>query len=529
VTDNAEHAPTGNLLELRGLSKSFDGSRALNNVTFSVAPGEIRGLVGQNGAGKSTLVKILSGYYAPDEGTMWLRGERVKMPLPNWEARRRGLGFFHQNLALVPELTILENLRVGRYETAAGMRVPWKAERAEARRLLRALNLDVDPDLTLRRLPQAERALIGFARALQDVEACGTGLLVLDEPSAYLPGPAVRTMYDATRALVDKGSSVVLVSHRMEEVLGFTDRISVLRDGEMVGTIDREDATEEEIVRMLLGRDLGSMYPPRSTASGTELLEVSGLSGAICKDVSFHVRKGEILGLTGLVGMGHDEVPYLLYGARKASAGSIVIDGEEAAASDQSPATARESGFALLPADRQGESGILSASVIENATMPVVSNFYRHGVFHHREERAHVDGLIQKFLVRANDPSGPLALLSGGNQQKVLLGKWLQLNPKVQLLHEPTHGVDIGSKKHLFDLIKGIVEAGLAVVVASAEHEELANICHRVLIFSDGQITAELSGADLTQDRIVELCYTARPAQSTADSVYTSDAKGSNA
>jgi ribose transport system ATP-binding protein len=367
VTEVAEDAGTP-LLRVRDLTKSFGGPNVLSRVDLDILPGEVHALIGQNGSGKSTLIKILSGYHAPDAGTVFVRGQQVRLPFRPGEAHRFGLAFLHQDLSLVESMTVLENLRVGHYETTRYGRLRWRRERERVRQLLREMNLDLAPDTPIRDVPQAERALIAFTRALQGIDQ--RGVLVLDEPTAYLPAPSVQRLFQAIREVARQGSAVLLVSHRLEEVMAISDRVSVLRDGQLVGTVRTTSVSEEQLVRMLLGRELGQLYPERVGHEGEMVLSVSGLSGSIAKDLTFSVRRGEIVGITGLVGMGHDEVPYLIFGARPASAGQVTIGDQTF--THMSPAALRRAGVALLPADRQRASGVPQASVLENVTLPTV-------------------------------------------------------------------------------------------------------------------------------------------------------------
>ena len=491
------------LLRARAISKSFGGTRALIGVDLDLRPGEVHALIGQNGSGKSTLIKILSGFHAPDEGEVEVDGARVHLPLRSGDAERLRLSFLHQESCVAERMSVLENLRLGRYETTWYGRLAWRRERERVRELLGTMGLELEPDLPMRQVPQAERALIGFVRAAQDIHARG-GVLILDEPTESLPAPAVARLFEAIRAVARRGSAVLFVSHRLEEVLEISDRISVIRDGRLAGTLTREEATETRLIELMLGRELGQLYPRRAEHEGETVFQVRGLCGAIAQDVDLDVHRGEIVGLTGLVGMGHDEVPYLVFGARQSADGAVSVDGRTLAST---PETMRRAGVVLLPADRARASGIGSASVLENMTLPVLGSFFGHGRIRKGAERAHVLRLMTQFDVKPVDPDRRFGALSGGNQQKALLGKWLQVRPTVLLLHEPTQGVDIGSRKEIFRIIREVAELGAAVVIASSEHEDLAHLCNRVIVMRRGRVVTELSGDDLTSDRILERCY----------------------
>ncbi|HEY6015939.1 MAG TPA: sugar ABC transporter ATP-binding protein [Gaiellaceae bacterium] len=492
------------LLRARAISKSFGGTRALIGVDLDLRPGEVHALIGQNGSGKSTLIKILSGFHAPDEGEVEVDGAQVHLPLRPGDPERLRLSFLHQESCVAERMSVLENLRLGRYQTTWYGRLAWRRERERVRELLGTMSLDLEPDLPMRRVPQAERALIGFVRAAQDIHDRG-GVLILDEPTESLPAPAVERLFEAIRVVARRGSAVLFVSHRLEEVLEISDRISVIRDGRLAGTLTREQATEARLIELMLGRELGQLYPSRVEHEGEVVLQVRGLGGAIAQDVDLDVHRGEIVGLTGLVGMGHDEVPYLVFGARTKTGGTVAVDDRTLA--EPTPEAMRRAGVALLPADRARASGVGSASVLENMTLPVLDSFFARGRIRRGAERARVLQLLAQFDVTPRDPDARFGALSGGNQQKALLGKWLQVRPSVLLLHEPTQGVDIGSRKEIFRIIREVAALGAAVVIASSEYEDLAHLCNRVVVMRRGRVVTELSGDDLTSERILERCY----------------------
>ncbi len=493
------------LLELRGLTKRFADITVLSSVDLVIRPGEVHALIGQNGSGKSTLIKILSGYHAPDGGAVFIRGKPVHLPIRPGEADRLGLHFLHQDVGVVRTMTVLENLRVGRFQTTRYGRLRWGAERLAARALLAEMQLDIDPDLRVSDVPPAERALIGFARAILNLDREKGSVLVLDEPTAFLPGPSVERLFTAIREITRRGSAVVFVSHRLDEVLEIADRVSILRDGQLVKTVAKAETDERDLVGAMLGREMGHLYPVRTAPHRQPVLIVNELAGAMVRDLTFDVREGEIVGLTGLIGMGHDEVPYLVFGSDRRDGGTITVNGR--ALEPSSPRDAIDAGVAFLPADRQRQSGIQKATLLENVTMTSGSRFMRGGRLRHAEERSAVRQILERFDVRPADPGRMLATLSGGNQQKALLGKWLQSRPAVLILHEPSQGVDIGSRRQILQIVAEVAAAGTAVLIASAEYDELAHICHRVLIFRHGRIARELSGDDLTEARIAEQCY----------------------
>ena len=496
------------ILELKGLTKSFAGVRVLSSVDLAIRRGEVHALIGQNGSGKSTLIKIISGYHAPDSGEIVVRGESVPLPIRPGEADRLGLRFLHQDVGVVRTLTVLENLRVGRYQATRFGRLDWREERRRARTSLKALGLGIEPNAVVKDVPAAERALIGFARAIQDMDHERGQVLILDEPTAFLPGPSVEKVFAVIRDIAERGSSVVFVSHRLDEVIRISDRVSILRDGQRVDTVVTSRTSQRRLVSDMLGRELDVLYPQRTAAQGRRrVLRVQNLTGRVANGVSFEAHQGEILGLTGLLGMGHDEIPYLLFGAQRARSGEVALDKRRL--DGLSPAVAMRAGMAFLPADRQRQSGIPRATLLENVSMTSAPGARLNFGARRDDERSSVLSVLQRFDVRPAEPERMLATLSGGNQQKALLGKWLQTSPSVLLLHEPTQGVDIGSRKQILQTIAEAASAGTTVIIASAEYEELANLCHRVLVFRDGRTVQELSGDHLTEARIAEQCFLA--------------------
>jgi ribose transport system ATP-binding protein len=494
------------VLSVRSLSKQFGSTQALDEVSLEIRRGEIHALLGQNGSGKSTLIKILSGYYSPDGGTIAIRGVELKPPLASDELRRLGVSFVHQDLGLVDTMSVLDNLRIGRYETGLGRRIRWRRERERARALLRPFGLDVDPRLPVGRLSRTEKAIVAIARALQDVDQLESGaLLVLDEPTASLPEHEVDRLFAAVRLAKEEGSSVLFVSHRLEEALEISDRVSVLREGRLVATRPTAEFDERSLVAAILGRDLGELYPDVEHRPAAPVLEVRGLTGAVASDVSFQLRKSEILGLTGLVGAGHDEVPYLVAGAQPAASGEVAVRGRTLA--PRTPTAAVRAGIAFLPADRQRLAGIPRATVRENVTLPTLTSYRRVRGLDRGRERREASAVLERLHVQPRDPERPLEQLSGGNQQKALLGRWLKMRPSVLLLHEPTQGVDVGSRQAIFRILQTTAAEGASILYSSAEYEDLSRLCDRVLVFRRGRVVRELAGAGLTHDAIVDACY----------------------
>ncbi|MGH2856468.1 MAG: sugar ABC transporter ATP-binding protein [Solirubrobacteraceae bacterium] len=497
---------SGLALQATNLSKSFGGVRVLADVSLSVKGGEIHGLVGSNGSGKSTLIKILSGYHAPDPGgSLMVRGESVPLPVAPDRATRLGLSFVHQDLGLIPQLSVLENLRVGRFESHAGWRISWREERATVRAALERFELDVPPEAPVERLSSIERVLLAVVRAFADLQHAPGGVLVLDEPTAYLPRDGVERLFAAVRRAAQEGAGVVFVSHRLEEIGMLTNSVSVLRDGRLVGTAQTAELSESDLVEMIVGSKIATAtFAPRS--EGEVLLRANSVSGRVAQDVSFELHRGEVLGLTGLMGMGHEEVPYLIFGAEPAT-GELNLAGEQLPMRKMSPRRAIASGVALLPGDRQRASGAGSLSVAENVTLPTLERYFTGGILRPKRERAHALEVLRAYDVRPAAPARKLETLSGGNQQKALVAKWLERKPTIFLMHEPVQGVDVSAREEIARVIARIAAEGAAVLLASCEYEDLARICGRVLVFRYGRVASELAGDALTKERIIERCY----------------------
>ncbi|MDA8396387.1 MAG: sugar ABC transporter ATP-binding protein [Actinomycetota bacterium] len=495
-------------LYVSDLSKAFGGAKALSDVTVSVKAGEIHGLVGRNGSGKSTLIKILSGYHAPDSwGAFQVAGKVAELPLTPGQPASLGLSFVHQDLGLLSTLSVLENFRVGRYKAASLGRIKWRNERRHVTRVLDSFGLHVSLDDTIGQLAPVDRALVAIARALSDASEHEGGTLILDEPTSFLPRDGVEKLFSGMRRVAAEGLGVVFVSHRLEEILSITDRVTVLRDGRNVGTVDTPGLEEDDLIEMILGERVEQSYASSGGTLGGVKLSISHLSGPGIHDLSFDVREGEILGLTGLAGMGHEAVVYLAFGAQRASEGSVTLEGREMAARSIEPRAAIEAGFALLPGDRLHSSGVGSLPVSYNVSLPVLGRYFRGGWLRERVEIGEVEALIRGLDVRPPDPTRILGSLSGGNQQKALLGKWLQTRPKALLLDEPSQGVDVAARKEIFSQVRALATEGAAVVISSTDWEDLAHVCDRVLIFRYGRIVAEVGSDSISEEKLIELCY----------------------
>jgi ribose transport system ATP-binding protein len=503
------------VLQIRALSKQFGGVRALDNVDLSVGRQEVHGLLGQNGSGKSTLIKILAGFNEPDPGArLAINGRDTALPLPPGGFREHGISFVHQHLGLIPSLTVLENLLASDLATESRWRINWGREAERAEQLFQSYHLPIDPRDPVSRLTPVQRALLAIVRAFDQLQrtrarADSPGLLVLDEPTPFLPADDVEQLFTLVRDIVRNGASVIFVSHDIDEVLQITDRATVLRDGRVAGAFETRNVTKDQIVEMIVGRrvDLEHLHAAVSQARGEPAVTISGLSGGSIEAFSVALAKGEVLGLTGLIGSGYDEIGYLAYGATRAVAGALSIDGKTFALPDMSPRKAIEAGCVLIPADRPNAGAVGSISVLDNISLPVLSRVTRDWAIRDAALEKNATALAEQFDIRPRDPALLFSALSGGNQQKVLLAKWLQMQPRVIWLDEPTQGVDVGAREQVFDAIREAARAGACVVCASSDHEQLAAICNRVLVFSRGKVVTELSGGQISKSGIAHACY----------------------
>ena len=494
-------------LEIERMSKRFGGVRALDDVTLRVESGEVHGLIGHNGAGKSTLIKIIAGYHTPDEGTARVWGSRSRfrcVRTSSWASR-----LSTRDLALVPTMSVLENLGASSSFETRGLRpVSWNRERQRCTELLARFDLDIELSQPVSELTLATRAMVAILRAMRQLSTYGEQhLFLLDEPTAYLPKEEVARLMEMMRAIAATGSGVIFISHKLGEVLEVCDRVSVLRGGRMVDTVAAEESTQAKLVNLMLGYDIGDFYPTKATTqAGDVLLSVEAVTGRIVRDVSFQLAAGEILGVTGLTGMGQDELPYLIVGAKESSEEStrIVLRGREV---ELTPANALKQKVTLLPADRAKDGVWTAASALENITLPYLPSYFRRGLLDSRRQLDDTTELISRFQIQPPEPGRTVAAFSGGNQQKIQLAKGLQAEPDVLLLHEPTQGVDAGARKEILELTKAAAGRGAGVVIFSSDFEQLAYLCKRVLVLTDGRITAALEGTAVTEDQILRACH----------------------
>ena len=491
-------------LHIHSLSKTFPGQVALNDVALNIEEGEVHALVGQNGSGKSTLIKILAGFHQPDANfVVTMRGHDFAMGSAA-AAHEAGIRFVHQDLGLVEAVSTVENLALGfGYETGFANRINWAAEAKRAKQALLDLGFDINVRAPVATLGAAARTGVAIARALQDTKE-GISILVLDEPTASLPGADVNTLFEAVHRLTKRGISVVFVSHHLEEVFDITDRVTVLRDGKVVGTKATKDLNMESLIEMIVGREVSSIAANRTIdTSLAPRLQVQGLVGAGINGVSFSVQPGEVLGVVGLTGSGRDTMVGTLAGALTRQ-GNVLIDGEELKGGD--PHESLTKGLSFVPVDRLRNGILALMSVRANITISNVERNAHRGRLSHKNEKTEAAEWVKKLSVVTAGTEVPVATLSGGNQQKVMMARSFRLNPKVLLLDEPTQGVDIGAKEEIHAFVDQAAADGTAVVVCSTDTAELARVCDRVVVMYRGQITNTLTRASgLSAEKIDQL------------------------
>lgn len=492
-------SPGVNALHMKDISKVFPGVKALSGVELAVRFGTVHAIVGENGAGKSTLMKILSGAYAPTSGTIQVAGADVRMKRPA-DAQKLGIRMVHQELNLVPDLTVAENIFLGRMPRRFGFFDRGGMVR-RAGAILAELGASIDPQQRLGDLTISQQQLVEIAKAY----AASPRIIVLDEPTSSLSEHETAALFRILRKMRDDGIAIIYISHRLKEVLEIADEVTVLRDGCMIGTRPASGITAAEMIRLMVGRQVSNVFPKTPSTIGKTVFSVRGIGdGDRFHDVSFDVRAGEILGLTGLVGAGRTEVARAIFGLARLTAGGIEIDG--APVTITSPAAAARVGIAYVPEDRKGDGIVPAMTVRENISLPVLRRLANaFGSVRRGAERQLAGTYVKKFSIVPPDGERRIGLLSGGNQQKAVISRWLATDPKVLILDEPTRGVDVGAKAEIHDIIGQLVANGMAVVMISSELPEIMGVCDRVVVMRDGRASAPVAREGLTEERIMQL------------------------
>ncbi|OYD07108.1 sugar ABC transporter ATP-binding protein [Paludifilum halophilum] len=485
------------LLEMKGISKAFAGVRVLKEVSFTLAPGEVHALMGENGAGKSTLIKILGGIYAKDEGRIWVDGRERTIRSPR-EATQLGIAIIHQELPVVPQLTVMENMFLGREFTYKWRSIRWNRMREESQKYLSQLGVRIDPDQKVGELSVGQQQMVEIAKVL----SLQAKVLVLDEPTAALTNREIESLFEVVESLKRHGVGMIYISHRMEEVFRISDRMTVLRDGTFVGTRETGSTDMDQLVQMMVGREIRERFPRRSLRMGGERLQVEGMTRKEkVSDISFTIRGGEILGLAGLMGAGRTEVADLLFGVERLDAGRVSIDGWPVTI--RRPIDAIRAGIAYVTENRKEQGLVLSRSVKENLSLPNLGALTSFGILRRGVEKRMTEAQVKQLSVRAADSDQEVGTLSGGNQQKVVIGKWLAARPKVLILDEPTRGVDIGAKAEIYRLMNRLAEEGMAILLISSDLPEVLEMSDRVLVMHEGRISGVFDRDEATQEKVM--------------------------
>lgn len=486
-------------VEMTGINKSFSGVHVLKDVHLNVRKGEVHALMGENGAGKSTLIKILSGVYSRDSGTVKVKGEEVAFANPK-DAEERGINIIHQELNIIPHLTVTQNMFLGKELTYGKFGFLNKKAMKEATlESLKELGVtNINPEEPAGNLSVGQQQMIEIARAL----ATKSELIIMDEPTAALTDREIEILFQVVNSLRERGVSIIYVSHRMEEIFQICDRITVLRDGEYIGTENIKDTSFDEVVRMMVGRELGERFPTRSSEIGEVIFEVEDLEiKNLFEKVNFEVRAGEILGIAGLMGAGRTEIMETIFGYRKKSKGTVKLNGKELVI--KHPLDAIKAGLAFITEDRKDKGLVINASIRENIALTNINSISSKGVISKTRETELVNKLMKKLHVRAAGMNQEVKRLSGGNQQKVVIAKWIGINPKVLLLDEPTRGVDIGAKKEIYSIMNELSENGVAIIMVSSELPEVLGVSDRIMVIHEGKVTGVLNREEADQEKIM--------------------------
>jgi rhamnose transport system ATP-binding protein len=486
------------ILALKRITKWFTGTMALSEIDFNLYPGEVHALVGENGAGKSTLIKIITGIYQPDNGDVILNSEKVVFP----DARAsydHGIAAIYQEASLFEDLSIAENIYMGHQEIRPFTRnIKWAALYAKADEFIRSLEVNLDSHALVKSLSIAEKQLVEIIKAL----SADAKILIMDEPTASLTKEEIDYLFRITRKLRDEGTGIIFISHRLEEVFEIADRVTVIRDGKMVGTVTKEQLDVNELVRMMVGRNLKTMYPKYAVTIGERSLRVEGLSRAgEFHDITFDLRRGEIVGLSGLVGAGRTEVARSIFGVVKPEGGRIFIEGQQVRI--ENPRQALERGIAYLSESRVEYGLILQMTITQNITVPILKRFSRFGWINRGNEEETAKKFFELLDIRASSLDQKVGSLSGGNQQKVSIAKWLALNAKILILDEPTKGIDVGTKAAVHKLMSDLANDGKAILMISSEIPEIIGMSDRILVMHEGILVSELSRSEATQEKIL--------------------------
>lgn len=486
------------VFEMKDITKAFNRNVVLDGVSISIKPGEVRALMGENGAGKSTLMKILGGIYSADSGAIYMEGKEVSIQSVE-DARKHGVSFIHQEITNIPEMTIAENIFLGREPQNYMKMVDYRRMKREAQSALDALGLGLDAGALIRGLSVAQQQMIEIARAVNE----GAKILILDEPTASLSKSETDNLFLQMKRLKEAGVAMIYISHRMEETFKVCDTVTVLRDGSFIGTRNTAETSENELISMMVGREFNNMYGNKRVTGKEVILEVKNLTTDKVKDISFTLKKGEILGFSGLVGAGRTELALALFGIDPIRSGEICMEGRRL--NIKKPQDAIRAGIALVPEERKEQGLFLSHNIAANLTFQVLPQFIHHLRINKKREREIVDEFKQKLSIKMASEEQASGELSGGNQQKIVISKWLAAAPKVLIMDEPTRGIDVGAKSEIYKLMHSLAEAGVSIIMISSELPEIINNSSRIVVMREGKITGILDQAETetSQEKIM--------------------------
>ncbi|HGA4305954.1 TPA: sugar ABC transporter ATP-binding protein [Streptococcus agalactiae] len=485
-------------IDMRNISKSFGTNKVLEKIDLELQSGQIHALMGENGAGKSTLMNILTGLFPASTGTIYIDGEERTFSNPQ-EAEEFGISFIHQEMNTWPEMTVLENLFLGReIKTTFGL-LNQKLMRQKALEAFKRLGVTIPLDIPIGNLSVGQQQMIEIAKSLLSQ----LSILVMDEPTAALTDRETENLFRVIRSLKQEGVGIVYISHRMEEIFKITDFVTVMRDGVIVDTKETSLTNSDELVKKMVGRKLEDYYPEKHSEIGPVTFEVSNLCGDNFEDVSFYVRKGEILGFSGLMGAGRTEVMRTIFGIDKKKSGKVKIDDQEITIT--SPSQAIKQGIGFLTENRKDEGLILDFNIKDNMTLPSTKDFSKHGFFDEKTSTTFVQQLINRLYIKSGRPDLEVGNLSGGNQQKVVLAKWIGIAPKVLILDEPTRGVDVGAKREIYQLMNELADRGVPIVMVSSDLPEILGVSDRIMVMHEGRISGELSRKEADQEKVMQL------------------------
>ena len=489
------------LLEMKNICKSFPGVKALDNVSLTVRPGTVHALMGENGAGKSTLMKCLFGIYSKDSGTITLEGKEVNFKSSK-EAMENGVAMVHQELNQALTRTVTDNLWLGRYPKVGGIMVSESIMRKRTKEIFDQLEVHVDPKAIMSTMPVSQRQMVEIAKAV----SYNAKVIVFDEPTSSLTETEVEHLFRIINMLRDKGCGIIYISHKMEEILRISDDVTIMRDGQWVATRPASELTMNEIIRLMVGRELTNRFPPKDNVPGEAILEVENLSGKYTrlKEASFQLRKGEILGIAGLDGSGRTEVLENLFGSMTKGSGTIRLHGKEI--KNRNPRESIKNGFALLTEERRATGIFGIRSILDNTVISNLRHYLIGGIcLSDKKMRQDTEWAIQAMRIKTPSQETQIRSLSGGNQQKVIIGRWLLTKPEVLLLDEPTRGIDVGAKYEIYELIINLAKEGKGVIMVSSEMPELLGVCDRILVMSGGQLAGEVDAKNTSQEEILTL------------------------